>query len=122
MTTQTARRAKPRQIWRRCSLKSDDCSSGALACIPNGDEQKHARDDARHRDKKTDANVKGLPPQEFREDRATQFQLPKLVLGFDDFGEIADRGVARDDEVLAAALGVARNEHRQQAYVHDEEG
>jgi hypothetical protein len=32
--------------------------------MPNVDEQKKAHDDARHRDKKTDANVKGLPPQE----------------------------------------------------------
>ena len=72
--------------------------------------------------KKTDSECTGSSTTAvWSQNRAPQFQLLELILGFDNFGEIADCCVARDDEMLAAALGIARNEHGQQTYIHDEE-
>src|SRR4029077_19759105 len=83
--------------------------SSAPCSVPDIKKQKYACHNARHCDRKADSNVQGLPPQQFRQDRAAQFQLLKLVLGLDDIGEIGGFGGARNDEMFGAALGIARD-------------
>src|SRR5208282_6237921 len=78
---------------------------------PDVKKEKEGQENADDRQEEADADERRLPPENVRQHRAAQLQLFDRVLGLADVVKIRRRQVAGNEEVLAAALGIARKEH-----------